>query len=56
MCGLPAATRPRSIYPRMSLEVVEARLLEVNGELTRLRSQEGELNARLRELRGSKTK
>ena len=41
---------------RMSLEAVEARLLEVNAELARLRSHEGELNARVRELRGSKTK
>lgn len=41
---------------RMSLEAVEARLLEVNAELTRLRAHEGELNARVRELRGSKTK
>jgi hypothetical protein len=41
---------------RMPLEAIEARLLEVNSELTRLRSHETELNARLRELRGSKTK
>ncbi len=41
---------------RMSLEAIEARLLEVNAELTRLRSHEAELNARVRELRGSKTK
>jgi hypothetical protein len=41
---------------RMPLEAIEARLLEVNSELTRLRSHEGELNARLRELRGSKSK
>jgi hypothetical protein len=41
---------------RLSLEAAEARLLEVNAELTRLRSHEGELNARVKELRGSKTK
>jgi hypothetical protein len=41
---------------RMSAESVESRLLQVNAELTRLRSQEAELNARLRELRGSKAK
>ena len=52
----PRGDPPPIDLSRMSLEAVEARLLEVNGELTRLRSQEGELNARLRELRGSKTK
>jgi hypothetical protein len=41
---------------RMSLEGIEARLLEVNSELTRLRSHEAELNTRLKELRGGKTK
>ena len=41
---------------RMSLEVAEARLLEVNAELTRLRAHEAELNARLKELRGRQTK
>ncbi len=42
---------------RMSAEALEGRLLEVNSELTRLRSHETELNARLRELRsGSKSK
>ena len=41
---------------RMPLEAIEARLLEVNSELTRLRSHETELNARLKELRGSKSK
>jgi hypothetical protein len=41
---------------RMSAESIESRLLQVNAELTRLRSQEAELNARLRELRGSKAK
>jgi hypothetical protein len=41
---------------RLSLEAVEARLLQVNAELTRLRSHEAELNARLKELRGAKTK
>jgi ribosomal protein L29 len=40
----------------MSLEGIEARLLEVNSELTRLRSHEAELNTRLKELRGSKIK
>ena len=39
---------------RMSLEAVEARLLQVNAELTRLRSHEAELNARQKELRGAK--
>jgi hypothetical protein len=41
-------------FSRMSLEVAEARLLEVNAELTRLRSSEAELNARLKELRSQK--
>jgi hypothetical protein len=41
---------------RLPLEAIEARLLEVSAELTRLRSHEGELNARLKELRGNKTK
>ena len=41
---------------RLSLEAAEARLLEVSAELTRLRSHEGELNARLKELRGNKSK
>ena len=41
---------------RMSLEAVESRLLEVSAELTRLRSHETELNARVKELRGNKTK
>jgi hypothetical protein len=41
---------------RMPQEAVESRLLEVNAELTRLRSQEAELNARLRELRANKSK
>jgi hypothetical protein len=41
---------------RLSLEAVEARLLQVNAELTRLRSHETELNARLKELRSAKTK
>jgi hypothetical protein len=41
---------------RLSLEAIEARLLEVNAELTRMRSHEAELNTRLKELRGSKTK
>ena len=41
---------------RMPLEAIEARLLEVNAELTRMRSHEAELNTRLKELRGSKTK
>jgi hypothetical protein len=41
---------------RLSHEAVESRLLAVNAELTRLRSHEAELNARLKELRGSKTK
>jgi hypothetical protein len=41
---------------RLSLEAAEARLLEVNAELTRLRSHEAELNAKVKELRGSKTK
>jgi len=39
---------------RMSLEVAEARLLEVNAELTRLRAHEAELNTRLKELRRTK--
>jgi hypothetical protein len=39
---------------RMSLEVAEARLLEVNAELTRLRAYEAELNTRLKELRRAK--
>jgi ribosomal protein L29 len=41
---------------QMPEEAVESRLLEVNAELTRLRSQEAELNARLRELRANKSK
>jgi hypothetical protein len=41
---------------RLSLEAVESRLLAVNAELTRLRAQEGELNARVKELRGNKSK
>jgi hypothetical protein len=41
---------------RLSLEAIEARLLQVNADLTRLRSHEAELNARLKELRGSKSK
>jgi hypothetical protein len=41
---------------RMPLEAVEARLLEVNAELTRLRSHEAELNTRLKDLRGNKIK
>jgi hypothetical protein len=41
---------------RLPLEAVESRLLEVNAEMTRLRSHEAELNARLKELRGNKTK
>jgi hypothetical protein len=41
---------------RMSLEAVESRLLEVSAELTRLRSHETELNARVKELRGNKSK
>jgi hypothetical protein len=41
---------------RMPEEAVESRLLEVNAELTRLRSQEAELNARLREMRANKSK
>jgi len=41
---------------RMPEEAVESRLLEVNAELTRLRSQEAELNTRLRELRANKSK
>jgi hypothetical protein len=41
---------------RMPLEAIEARLLEVNSELTRLRSHETELNTRLKELRGNKSK
>jgi hypothetical protein len=41
---------------RMPLEAIEARLLEVSAELTRLRSHESELNARLKELRSSKNK
>jgi len=36
---------------RMSAEAIESKLLEVNAEQTRLRSLEGELNARLKELR-----
>jgi len=40
---------------RMSAEAVESRLLEVNAELTRLRSLEGELNTRLKELRSKPT-
>jgi hypothetical protein len=41
---------------RLSLEAVESRLLAVNAEMTRLRAQEGELNARVKELRGNKPK
>jgi hypothetical protein len=38
---------------RLSAEAVESSLLEVNAELTRLRSVEGQLNARLKELRAT---
>jgi|HubBroStandDraft_1064217.scaffolds.fasta_scaffold599607_1 hypothetical protein len=41
---------------RMPEEAVESRLLEVNAELTRLRSQEAELSARLKELRANKSR
>jgi hypothetical protein len=41
---------------RMPEEAVESRLLEVNAELTRLRSQEAELSTRLKELRANKSK
>jgi hypothetical protein len=41
---------------RLSLEAVESRLLAVNAELTRLKAQEAELNARVKELRGAKSK
>jgi len=41
---------------RLSAEAIESRLLEVAAELTRLRSHEGELSARLKELRGSASK
>ena len=41
---------------RLSLEALESRLLAVNAELTRLRSHEAELNTRLKELRGNKSK
>jgi hypothetical protein len=41
---------------RMPAESIENRLLEVNAELTRLRSHEAELNARLKELRSGKSK
>jgi len=40
---------------RMPVESIESRLLEVNAELTRLRSHEAELSARLKELRGGKS-
>ena len=52
----PRGDPPVVDLARMPLEAIEARLLEVNAELTRLRSHEAELNARLKELRGSKTK
>jgi hypothetical protein len=41
---------------RLSVEAVESGLLAVNAELTRLKAREAELNARLKELRASKTK
>lgn len=47
---------PATDLTRMPEEAVESRLLEVNAELTRLRSQEAELNARLKELRANKPK
>ena len=56
---LPPGVIPDPFSPdiaRLSLEAIEARLLQVNAELTRLRSHEAELNTRLKELRGSKTK
>ena len=40
---------------RMPAESIESRLLQVNAELTRLRSHEAELSARLKELRGGKS-
>lgn len=40
---------------RMPVESIESRLLQVNAELTRLRSHEAELSARLKELRGGKS-
>jgi hypothetical protein len=41
---------------RLSHEAIESRLLEISAELTRLRAHEGELNARLKELRGNSPK
>lgn len=41
---------------RMPLDAIESTLMEVNAELTRLRAHEAELNARLKELRGNKSK
>jgi hypothetical protein len=52
----PHGDPPAVDLARLSLEAVESRLMEVNAELTRLRSHEAELNARVKELRGSKTK
>lgn len=41
---------------RLSHEAIEARLLEISAELTRLRAHESELGARLKELRGNSPK
>jgi hypothetical protein len=54
--GPPRGDPFASDVSRMPAEAVESRLLEVNSELTRLRSHENELNARLKELRGSQAK
>src|SRR5271156_5957551 len=47
----PHGDPPVADLARMPAESIENRLLEVNAELTRLRSHEAELNARLKELR-----
>ena len=47
----PHGDPPAVDLTRMPAESIESRLLQVNAELTRLRSHEAELNARLKELR-----
>jgi hypothetical protein len=49
----PHGDPPPPDISRLSAEAIESRLLDLGAEVTRLRSQEGELNARLKELRGN---
>ena len=52
----PHGDPPAVDLARMPAESIESRLLQVNAELTRLRSHEAELNTRLKELRAGKAK